>query len=696
MSPLHNDRPSARTPRSRKRGKGTGGSYVSRRHSQTQSPSPSETRLPASRAQTYQQDQQLSTQSETLAPGQRAEQQLSPPLSLELETVRKERDNALEVCNKQKMELMSLKTDMAQVQTINKCLREKVDMLQQELDNERLKTKNLELLNSQQASSTSTPRRTSCNRFITKVTKSIDRQYLSLAVAVERLLYDWAQAETSEIILSNLSSKKRNWMNRMTIVPNFGIERINSDTGEAVYFVPTLITTLIYTSDPFFSRSFDSYESVLEELTKKTIADTTWSAFRPNERMKQDTITTVSSNKAMISRVKQSLSDMISNRKRQVRDELFQSLKYFSLKSSHDRRRETPLFDKSLEIETAKQKLLRHVSQGDSQTEPHVSSFTLDYSTWRVQPLVNLTSDGTTANELSTADLPVDKPTQISVDTLDDESENSNEYGDARNPLNTSCLGLFTNGLARHLWTLFIGFDPNDEDHDDSNNEATSITETSILSLTRLDAWITTVVQLLVVNETRGGGRQRDYINTFHTHYVAATNQLLSRVFQFVKHWEPQELQVCEVHGENFKEAVLNMERVATIILHCPIQNKYYIAVKAEWFRCYISSCMGTVHDCYIAVVSDDWKNIDPLTVGDLQQQDISSDIQEGSRSEDTVPEATVRQEIVPPSIVPGECNPTPHPTSSSNPAISPSAIEPLMDVVDDEAFDTVPPISKT
>ena len=101
----------------------------------------------------------------------------------------------------------------------------------------------------------------------------------------------------------------------MTMVLDNAIERITADTGEKVYFVPTLITSLIYTSDPFFSRSFHSYENILEEITTATIADSSWSAYHPTKSVKKATITAISSDKAMIARVTQALSDMVSNRK---------------------------------------------------------------------------------------------------------------------------------------------------------------------------------------------------------------------------------------------------------------------------------------------------------------------------------------------------------------------------------------------
>ena len=106
---------------------------------------------------------------------------------------------------------------------------------------------------------------------------------------------------------------------------------------------------------------------------------------------------------------------------------------------------ETPLFYKSVEIKKAKEKLLRHVGPNVSSAEPSTTSPPLDHSTWRLQPMKNLTSDGIYPNEFNTSDLPIDKPTLNSKDPDDDDDSDSDDYANASNLSNTSCLGLFKN-----------------------------------------------------------------------------------------------------------------------------------------------------------------------------------------------------------------------------------------------------------
>ena len=63
----------------------------------------------------------------------------------------------------------------------------------------------------------------SSSKFMTRLSKSLDKKYISLALAVERKLASWASNETMEIIDSEDEWKKRNWYGRMQKVSTFGI-----------------------------------------------------------------------------------------------------------------------------------------------------------------------------------------------------------------------------------------------------------------------------------------------------------------------------------------------------------------------------------------------------------------------------------------------------------------------------------------
>ena len=617
---------SSRGRGSRKRGKGSRGGYLPRSSNAENAPSPpsdnanletistcpSQSTPGGSGSQAHGSNSQARgsmSQAQDGHPDVTPDSVLGSIAAADLEEVRKERDEAIESCNNYKQELQKLRVDLAHATTTNTILREKVEMLQTELANERMEKKSLELLNSQlsQPSQRTTHNQgtKSSIRFINKLTKSIDRKYISLASSVERLLHDWAHAETMEVIQTDESVKRRNWTGRMTIVQDFGIP-CNSEAGsdgENYLIVPTLITSVLNSSDVFYIRSFNSYGDVLQTIVQTLLQETSWAAFAPNDLVKAATIRSISTNPVMLGKVKQCLSDATSNRKRLVRDELFQQLRYFSLKSSHDRRRETPLFDKVEEISLAKQKILGQALGQTSSTSRHSVE---DYSRWRTQPLEDLTCDGVVPEMFNDDDIKMDKPVAIKNAFDDDNLEEMATSASDRDRFQKTCLGLFTNPLSVHILHLFLGYNP----HSDMDN----ISETSIVVLTRLDAWIATVLQLLVPSEKRGGGRQRDYNHFFHQNHICSMHQLIQSIYDFVNYWEPGELRVPNVDSNNYRAAVCNMNRTATRLLHCGLQNAFFIAVRSDWFNTYISSCIGTVHDCYIAKVSDDWSTIIPLT----------------------------------------------------------------------------------
>lgn len=326
--------------------------------------------------------------------------------------------------------------------------------------------------------------------------------------------------------------------------------------------------------------------------------------------IRQQTIKTFQDCTIFVNKIKQLLSDAISNRKRQVRDELFSSLLYFQLKSNHDRRSSTPIFSISEEIAKAKRNIIG--LSGTSQK---------DYSLWRTLKIEDLSSNGTIPDIFRDKKFPTDIPSDSEPDPSFDADDN---------PMNRPVFGVHVNELSFHIWTTFLGYNPlAAEDRP---------TETTFLSITRLDAWICTVVELLVDKTQRGGGRQRDFMHTFHANFIAATNQFISSIYKFVEYWAGDELHVDIDANLNSKDCIVNMEREATVILYSPKDDVYYIAVRSDWFTKYISPNMGIVHDCYIARISSDWSSIQPLV------EDVSTN--DSDRDEDI--SRTQRHELVP------------------------------------------------
>lgn len=210
----------------------------------------------------------------------------------------------------------------------------------------------------------------------------------------------------------------------------------------------------------------------------------------------------------------------------------------------------------------------------------------------------------------SDQDFPMDLVTQIDMkDPGGGTQDEDDDITESDNKNLISRLGLFRNQFSVQLWNMFIGYNP----CEDALASDTPRSETSIASLTRLDAWICTVVHLLRDEEKRGGGRQRDYSICFYRFHTKAMYQLIKRVYDFVAFWEPDELAVPDVESDKLMETIVNMPRKATVLLQAHQDNCFYIAVKSDWFNQYITEHMGIVHDCYIAKVSNDWTAISVL-----------------------------------------------------------------------------------
>ena len=217
----------------------------------------------------------------------------------------------------------------------------------------------------------------------------------------------------------------------------------------------------------------------------------------------------------------------------------------------------------------------------------------------------------------------MDMPLPIFWESDDEDDEGEDNVSARRqNENNVSVFGIFKNGFSRDIWTRFIGYDPTEGDHR---------METTIVSITRLDAWFSTVLLLMTEQDKRGGGRQKDYNITFHKNHVAAMNRLIKRLFNFVMFWEPGELTVPDVPDGELEHEIKNYPRTATYLIDSPIHGNFFIVIKSDWFDKYISSCMGDVHDCYIAKISSDWTQIIPLSTEDVEGSCSLADKQSGT-----------------------------------------------------------------
>ncbi len=519
----------------------------------------------------------------------------SPPTSDEVLKLKQQLHSTAESLNTMKKKVASLEDNLGCSKMTINILQEKIAKLQKELKLQTQENAGLVKINEELELKLSNTGK-KMPKFVVKLSKSLDRKYVTLALALERKLASWALAESMEIYNTLEDTKHRNWSGRMEKVQNCGIERVDrNDTDNIFNFVPTVFPAILSSTNLLFIPSFNSIESVIADQLDNIFKEDTWSPFCSDPAIRLETIQVLSTNTVLIGKAKQLISDAFSNRKRVVKDEFFSLLRYFSLKSSHDKRRDTPLYRKDEEIIIAKQKLVRSIPATNVR----------DYSWWRTASIKDLSSDYNTSTVFTGKNIEKDNPTPL-------ELEDDREVPAEESKFMVSSLGIHKNELSVHLWKLYLGFDPllNQENQ----------TEMTILSITRLDSWLATVVDLLVTNEKRGGARQRDYNNLFHKHFILATYQLISDIYDFVYFWVPEELSLNEHVGDNYREHILNMEREATIVLYSSVNSTYYLALQCTWFSEFISSNLGVVHDCFIARITHDWKHIKKLTRTDIQE----------------------------------------------------------------------------
>jgi len=186
--------------------------------------------------------------------------------------------------------------------------------------------------------------------------------------------------------------------------------------------------------------------------------------------------------------------------------------------------------------------------------------------------------------------------------------------------------GLFRNESAKTVWAQFKNVKKGQSSvtlvaqvvGEEEGEKETP--ESTILQLARLDAWVMTVLKCMVAEETRGGHRQREYIDTFKELLPIAMGQLSGELYDWVEAWEPEDLTTTTAEdvdgglsvGERKKE-VFNKEYQACVPVYVPETGLTYLAIQEEWFRKYVGEELGKIYDCYIAVFSDDYNQLKKL-----------------------------------------------------------------------------------
>ena len=124
--------------------------------------------------------------------------------------------------------------------------------------------------------------------------------------------------------------------------------------------------------------------------------------------------------------------------------------------------------------------------------------------------------------------------------------------------------------------------------------------------LARLDSWIVTVAECMILDEGKGGHRQRKFNSMFHKLLPMATEQLLSTICEHVWKEHPMELEVAYDDSLSAADCFGNEDRIATQVYESRRDDCFYICVQKEWFRDHISKELGLVCDCFIGEGSKD------------------------------------------------------------------------------------------
>lgn len=489
-----------------------------------------------------------------------------------------ERDANLEELNEYKQQLEEKRNTVLELELSLKLFKQKIISMEKELESCRLEIHNLTQLNQelQVNGSSCTPSKRR-KKMEEQLRKTVDKKYMSIAFQVERLLPERVSQDTMERVLTDSNLTVKNWNGRM--------ER-NSSCGVTIPGIGTIAPyspidiSLVH---DYYIPSANSIPDFISQVVFEVLHQLDYSTM--TEETKTEIMEALSTDKTLVQRTKQIVSDTVGRRKRQSKDLFFDLYNYKSLKTSYDRT-DKPLYARVDEIKIAKERLIKMNVEGQ-----------VDYSWWRMAP----------SSQLYIVD---DLPQEMT----DEEAKlEIFEPHEANNRFSGDTFRLFRTETRVHVLQKFVGFDYKDG----INNSSDS----SILAVTRLDAWMVTVISLLKDTDNKGGARQKEYANVYTKHLRLATNQLLGEIRCFVNYWCPCELQIPTVTDNDSRSALLNMTRSATIIVQLPSTGEIYIALKASWFNEFICSDIGHVHDCYLAKISRTWDEI--LFLGAPFEHDI-------------------------------------------------------------------------
>ena len=405
------------------------------------------------------------------------------------------------------------------------------------------------------------------------VEKSVPMHYVGIALAVEKRIALWTSSEVRELVPFQ-AIVERNWQGRGVVSESASTRGVDIGGGRTVVPIPPAI---LATRGSNYCPSVEKDVDMLDVIVTAELRSSNWGEVFTSDEARRDVTNTLKNNSSLLYRLKQSLSDTASTRKRVARDFFFTNLGYTRLCSRYSPSATDPDSGKGGQV-TA----LRAVLDGKPKEEEIVN-----LSLWRTTSEQALTvpnegGGGDPAHSTAVASAPGD-------------------VGDVEQ------MGLFRGMISVRTYHEFLGYSPTGEG-------TGSDVITSIMSLARLDAWMNTLVMQLGLSNLRGGGGQvqKAYTNMFGRLLNTATSQLIGSIRSFVMEWEPEELLIPSETGtlDERKQSFLDLDRQATVVFQGWETLDWSIAVHPAWFKQYISSDMGLVCDCIIATVSSDFRTI--------------------------------------------------------------------------------------
>lgn len=89
-------------------------------------------------------------------------------------------------------------------------------------------------------------------------------------------------------------------------------------------------------------------------------------------------------------------------------------------------------------------------------------------------------------------------------------------------------------------------------------------------------------------------------------------NWLLDKIWWYVQFWERGELNALEENGINEKRKCANLQTDCEkkFIVNVTFSSSTLTEVRTDWFKAFVSSELGALHDCHIAEISKKVKKI--------------------------------------------------------------------------------------